>query len=68
MRRFAGGKTMLSAKECTNRAAHTLQPEGYLAWHDWAEKMTKTHKQVRCPVCTLYEIWIRREPREGRNG
>lgn len=37
---------------------HTPCPEGYLAWHDWAEKMAETHRQKRCPVCRLWSIWV----------
>lgn len=36
---------------------HTECPTGYMAWHDWAEKKTETHYQVRCPGCGLYAIW-----------
>lgn len=45
------------------RRAHTPQPEGYLAWHEWAEKKSRRHYQVRCPHCGLYKVW-RRKPRE----
>lgn len=44
---------------CTNEADHTPgQPAGYLAWHEWAEEMSKTHKQKRCPGCRLLQIWV----------
>lgn len=36
---------------------HTLQPRGYIEWHDWAAKMSKTHKQRKCSVCGLWAIW-----------
>lgn len=49
------------AELCPNIEDHTaFQPEGYLAWHEWAEQMSKTHKQRKCPGCGLYQIW---EPR-----
>ena len=32
-------------------------PTGYLAWHEWAEKKARTHRQTRCPGCGLYKIW-----------
>lgn len=41
---------------------HTYGPTGYLAWHEWAEKMSKTHRQLRCSGCGLWMIWI---PRGG---
>lgn len=36
---------------------HTPCPEGYLTWHEWAEKKSKTHEQERCPGCGLFAIW-----------
>lgn len=39
-------------------ADHTPSPERYLAWHEWADKMTKTHKQIQCPECQMWMIWI----------
>jgi len=41
---------------------HTAAPATYLAWHVWAEKMSKTHRQRRCKGCGLYVIW---EPKPG---
>jgi hypothetical protein len=32
-------------------------PDNYVAWHEWAEKTGRTHKQTRCPVCGLFTIW-----------
>lgn len=43
--------------DCDN---HTVCPEGYIEWHQWAEFMSKTHTQRRCRECGLYAIW---EPR-----
>lgn len=37
---------------------HTKQPEGYLPWHAWAKLASKTHHQIKCPTCLLYQIWI----------
>jgi hypothetical protein len=39
---------------------HTKAPEGYLQWHAWAEKKSKTHKQKKCPGCGLWAIWVKR--------
>jgi len=44
--------------ECPDEANHTLCPSGYTAWFDWMEEMRKTHKQVRCPTCQCFSIWI----------
>jgi len=32
-----------------------------LQWLEWAERMTKTHRQERCPDCGLWEIWVPKE-------
>lgn len=45
----------------TTCADHTVCPEGYLAWHAWAEKKAKRHYQVRCDECGRFLIW-RRKP------
>lgn len=39
---------------------HTPSPEGYVEWHSWAERKAKTHKQVKCKSCGLYEIWSKK--------
>lgn len=40
-------------------ADHTPCPEGYLAWHAWAGRMSRTgHRQVKCPGCGLWAIWL----------
>jgi len=41
---------------CPNAANHTKGPEGYLAWHVWADKMRRTHNQSPCPGCGLLLI------------
>lgn len=46
-----------SAQPCPNGADHTPAPAGYLAWHEWAETMSATHQQQRCPGCGLLAIW-----------
>jgi len=40
---------------------HTPCPDGYLAWHEWADKKSVRHYQVRCDGCGLFKIW-RRKP------
>lgn len=42
---------------CPDVERHTAAPTGYLAWHEWAEKMAKTHRQKRCATCGFYVIW-----------
>lgn len=46
---------------CPHFEDHTPAPSDYIQWHEWAEKMAKTHKQRRCPGCGLYAIWERRK-------
>lgn len=45
----------------TDCSMHTKKPKGYIEWHAWAEKKSKTHEQVKCDECGLYSIWIKRE-------
>lgn len=51
-------------KRCPYERDHaTDEPEGYLAWHAWAEKMSRTHKVLRCGGCGLFKVWVAREVR-----
>ena len=49
-----------SAEQCPDRAKHTPDPPGYLAWHAWAEKKARTHDQFQCPTCGFWAIWKRK--------
>lgn len=33
------------------------QPAGYIARSDWGMRMSRTHKQSKCPACGLYRVW-----------
>jgi hypothetical protein len=44
------------AKPCPQAHLHTEGPASYLEWHAWAEEMSKTHVQERCPGCGLWKI------------
>ncbi len=46
---------------CANISGHTVCPPGYEQWHEWARQKTRTHRQVRCPDCRLFLIWIERK-------
>jgi hypothetical protein len=48
----------LQPSECPLADMHTPAPVGYRNWHDWAERMSKTHKQAMCKGCRRYVIWI----------
>jgi hypothetical protein len=39
---------------------HAESPKGYIEFFNWCDEMNKTHKQIQCPVCGLYEVWIKR--------
>jgi hypothetical protein len=43
---------------CPQVDQHTPAPDGYVAWHEWAEEMhAKGYRTKRCPGCGLYKIW-----------
>ena len=47
--------------QCSNAHNHTVEPmhkSDYLGWHRWATQMSETHKQIQCPACNLWAIWI----------
>jgi hypothetical protein len=46
--------------ECPNAAKHTPHPSGYIEHEEWARKKMKTHKQVKCPGCGRFEIWVKK--------
>jgi hypothetical protein len=43
---------------CPHAEDHTPCPDGYIQWHAWAEKMSKTHRQEKCGECGRWSIWI----------
>lgn len=45
---------------CPDREKHTPEPdpEDHRAWNSWAERMSQTHRQTRCPTCDLWVIWV----------
>lgn len=47
----------LMPDNCPDAAKHTPCPKNYIQWHFWADRMSKTHKQVRCATCGLWTIW-----------
>ena len=48
--------TRISGTSCSGN--HTACPSGYVAWHCWADRKARTHRQEQCPVCGLWAIWI----------
>ena len=58
-----GRNLIMAARLCPNSENHTLCPEDYIQWHEWAKSMDKTHKQIKCKGCGLYTIWVPRTHR-----
>ena len=56
------------AEECPNIANHTECPDGYIARQEWAYRKGRRHKPVRCLVCGLWAIWVRRPKGEADYG
>lgn len=48
-----------SADDCPKVGTHTKSPSGYGQWDVWAAKKSKRHKQIRCPECGYFAIWVR---------
>lgn len=55
---------MTKKAECPNVKNHTSCPAGYIEWHEWAQDKSRRHKQIICPGCGLFAIWIRRDKDE----
>jgi len=47
---------------CPNVIDHTPCPSGYIQWHEWAAKISKTHRNLKCAGCGLYKIWEPNQP------
>jgi len=58
----------MRTEECPNAANHTPCPASYTAWHEWAERKFRRHKQTQCPVCQRWVIWVRRDKGEPDYG
>lgn len=55
----------VKAPPCKNAKAHTPSPDGYVAWHEWAARMLKTHRQTKCRGCGLYKVWVKKTSRSS---
>lgn len=55
-------KEYRTADDCPDAKKHTRCPSGYLAWHEWADKKAKTHRQTQCSTCGYWSIWV---PKKG---
>ena len=60
--RQVGGREMSHVLDVVKpKCKHTPCPTGYVEWHFWAEKKTRTHEQERCPGCGRWAIWKRKK-------
>ena len=41
----------------TKPCKHTEGPTGYIARHEWLERMAKRYNQTQCPKCGQWAIW-----------
>lgn len=48
---------------CAKVSRHTKCPTGYSEWQEWARRKMKTHRQVVCPACGLWTIWVKKTKR-----
>jgi predicted RNA-binding Zn-ribbon protein involved in translation (DUF1610 family) len=49
---------MSSCPHCGRKGrGYRKEPLGYVAWHVWAEKLGRTHRQERCPGCGRFSVW-----------
>lgn len=46
---------------CPLAGDHTPRPDGFSARREWAERMTRTHRQAQCDGCGGWLIWIPKE-------
>lgn len=58
-------RTEMPTPDCPDKAKHTVCPDGYIQWHDWAKEKEETHVQEQCPKCGKWAIWKRK--RVGNN-
>lgn len=42
------------------------EPDGYIQWQDWAEKMSKRYVQVKCDNCGLFKDWVKKPEAQER--
>ena len=47
-----------SAEACPDVKRHTKCPNGYIAWHQWADRKERTHISTRCSTCGFFAIWL----------
>jgi hypothetical protein len=44
--------------ECPNSAQHVPCPEGYIAWWEWVDEMSKTHNSAQCSSCWFWVLLV----------
>ena len=53
---------MKRATACPQADQHTPAPTGYLGWWEWADEMSETHVERKCPGCGRWLIWELKPP------
>jgi hypothetical protein len=43
---------------CKLRKIHTKMPNGYVAFSEMTDRLIKTHRQIKCPGCGFYALWV----------
>lgn len=51
---------MLACRHCGREGrGYRKEPIGYVEWHEWAMKLSRTHHQELCPGCNRYTLWLK---------
>jgi DNA-directed RNA polymerase subunit RPC12/RpoP len=50
---------------CKLRKLHTKMPEGYVHFAETADELIKTHRNIQCPGCGFYVLWVLKDGRKG---
>ena len=55
-----------TGQDCPNYANHEPMPRDYVSFDEHGKLLNKTRKNVKCPGCGLYKIWVPRKPKNVR--
>jgi hypothetical protein len=50
---------------CPDEHKHTAAPSGYVAFFAWAERMSRTHRQLKCSGCGRWQLWVPRQDQDA---
>lgn len=55
-----GGSVPMAVEPCAAcKKRQEKEPQGYVAWMEWAEKKSRRYRQTQCPTCGRFSIWKR---------